>query len=107
MSIDVLHQLMNIDLSPVVEVLSADNDLPGDGPAKAPPGVGDKVDTIISWCKWGGWIGCALGLLAAFVIWALPDWVPGGDQAISKILKALLAAAGIGAVFGMIGVLAA
>lgn len=106
MNIELLHTIASIDIGQIVNI-TADNDLPGDDPAQAPPGTKGKVSLIISWMKWGGWIGCAVGLIAALVIWAVPDWVPGGDKAVKNILQALLAAAGIGAVMGIIGVLAA
>lgn len=54
-------------LSGVTEAMSS---LPDPSPAQ-PPGVGDRVDTILGWLFWGGLIACIVGIVIVGTMMAI------------------------------------
>ncbi|NAZ81034.1 hypothetical protein GTR02_04290 [Kineococcus sp. R8] len=62
---------MLLDLVHAGDVLSLVQGVIPDPPAVAPPGVGEKVTTLLGWAKWGGLIAGIVGLLACGIMMAV------------------------------------
>ncbi|MCI2238108.1 hypothetical protein MN205_06335 [Kineococcus sp. TRM81007] len=62
---------MVLDLVHAGDVLAVAQGAIPNPPAVAPPGVGDKISTLLGWGKWGGLIAGIVGLIACGIMMAV------------------------------------
>ncbi|UEJ84610.1 hypothetical protein Bra3105_18435 (plasmid) [Brachybacterium halotolerans subsp. kimchii] len=75
-------------------------EIPDPGDPQAPPGVGGKIETLLSWLKWGGLALCIAGIIIAGALMAVANrrgeggenvarlgWAMGGVAVISAVLS--------------------
>ena len=58
-----------------------------------PPGLGDKINLLLSWGIWAAVIACVVGLIAAGAYLAYSKTTGQGGDSQSKILGAMVGAA--------------
>jgi hypothetical protein len=81
-------------------------DVPGGTGATAPPGVGDKLNTIISWASYLGFGICVIGLIASGGLMAVSHRRGQSGEHVGGIGYALVGSVVIGAASGLIKVFA-
>ncbi len=80
-------------------------DLPGDPGSVAPPGIGERVSTLLSWAKWGSFAVAIVAIMFLAARAAIAHRQGQGFGDMGGVGIALIAVVIIASAFGVVGAL--
>lgn len=81
-------------------------EIPNPGGGSAPPGIGDKIVSILGWAKWLAMGACVAGLMIAGAMMGIKQQQGRGEEHGGRVAQVLLGAAVVAGSFSIIGFMA-